>query len=134
MKQFEFATTTETKVYCEEILRCMQQYGFMSSREAALELMNRYWAGEDFSDCDLRLHEDPYYWALSFLHGIWGDNLPDWWKDPSLWPPPQDFRDRWWGQTDSAREGLTRGKQVREAVAAKGILAFIRRLWSKRPR
>ncbi len=40
------------------------------------------------------LHETPYYWAMSHLHG---KEDPPWYKQPGNWPPPPEL----WRQYDS---------------------------------
>ncbi len=97
MRKFSFKTTENTHKYCIEVVECLKTY-CGKSEEKAIQLVNRYWENEGtFEDDDFRLHEDPYYWAMCIAHDrIIGDNRPDWDKDPTLWPPPKAFRERWY--------------------------------------
>lgn len=94
MMNFSFTTTQETYNYCEEIVECLQTY-FSWSKHEAIQLVNEYWEDEQaFDDYDLRLHEFPYYWAVCIHLKVTGRNTPNWWKDSSLWPPPQEYNER----------------------------------------
>ena len=94
--KFSFPTTPETNEFCTVVVKCLVKYG-NKSEEEALNLVNSFWekAGE-FTVDDYRLHEDPYYWAMCIFHDRQiGDNRPEWWKDPTLWPPPKEFLEYW---------------------------------------
>jgi hypothetical protein len=92
MIPFAFKTTEETYGYCLEVMQCLVSYCH-KSEEAAIKLVNRYWQEYDlFDEYDYRLHEEPYYWAMCICHDrILGDNRPDWFRDPTLWPPPKAY-------------------------------------------
>jgi hypothetical protein len=94
---FEFNTDEETQEFCREIVKCLEKYCSKSSTEA-INLINLYWKnGGDFTKDDFRLHEDPYYWAMTIVHDrIIGDNDPFWYKNPNLYPAPKDFLDYWY--------------------------------------
>ena len=48
----------------------------------------------DFDEYDYRLHENTYYWAVAIHLKSQNKYTPQWWKDKSLWPPPQDYLQR----------------------------------------
>jgi len=101
MNRFEFQMSAPAlERYCNEIVNCLVQYAQKSEPEA-LAMVNDFWRDDDpLTEDDLRLHEDPYYWAISIL------TLPrsrstgyDWTSDPDWYPPPKDFLDRRYPQS-----------------------------------
>ncbi|MDC1142305.1 hypothetical protein OAU50_04380 [Planctomycetota bacterium] len=99
--KWEFSVTPKTDRYCQEIVRCMGLYGDLPS-DVAVVMINEFWKEDgEFGNDDFRLHEDPYYWAMSMVHreraiaeGI------DWCKDPKYYPPPSDWQARWYGESE----------------------------------
>lgn len=91
MNKFVFSVTDDTQKYCDEVVRLLIKYGCKNKHDAVL-LVNMFWSDETiFSDCDLRLHEPPYFWAMCIIHDpTLGLNHPSWWKDPKYWPPPPE--------------------------------------------
>lgn len=80
--------------FCNEIVECMIEYGKLSRGEAQLLLANsNICATNSEEDLDMIWHETPYYWAMWLIHF---KKNPDWHKDPKLWPPPQDYLDKWY--------------------------------------
>lgn len=96
--KFTFNTTEETYQYCLDVVDCLQTY-CNKTREEAHQLLENFWAGDlTFDNNDVRLHECPYYWAMGIAHHqTLGDNYLDWIRDSSIWPPPQDYRERYYG-------------------------------------
>lgn len=99
MSPFAFTVTDETRKYCDEVVRCLIDYG-KKDREDAVALVNQFWVKRPwFDDDDSRLHEAPYFWAMCIIHHPKiGDNYPSWWDDPKYWPPPPEFNRRWYGK------------------------------------
>ncbi len=109
--KFEFKTTKETYEYCVEVVQCLVLY-CNKSEEEAIELVNKDWKDDGpFDENDYRLHEEPYYWAMCICHDrVLGDNRPDWFRDPALWPPPKEYFKRRYDIDEllSMRNGVTR--------------------------
>jgi hypothetical protein len=78
--------------YCELIIQCLIRYGGLEDAEAR-RLVDDSKICEVKNDVDrlTLFHEVAYYWAMWLLHGK--DNK-DWYLDPTLWPPPEEYY-RW---------------------------------------
>lgn len=94
--EFSFITTKDTYSYCCEVVDCLVNY-CGKTQEESLYLVNFFWRDEPvFDEDDLRLHEYPYYWAMGIAHHwVLGDNQPEWYHDPQLWPPPREYLDKY---------------------------------------
>jgi hypothetical protein len=88
--QFTFETTEETYPYCQEVVECLQRY-FQWTEQEALQLVNNFWKGTLLSNDDITLHELPYYWSVCIHLKACNQLRPNWWHDPSLYPPPADY-------------------------------------------
>jgi hypothetical protein len=85
----------DKKEFCTEIIKCLIKYGDLSIEDAQLLVSNsKICVTESNDDFDLISHETPYYWAMWLKYS---KELPDWYKDPNFWPPPQEYLDRWYG-------------------------------------
>ena len=88
MSLFAFQMDPVVEPYVRKVVVCLVRYAELEEGEA-LRLVNRFWTDWGyFSEDDLRLHEEPYYWAMCMTQ-----SKPEWWKDSSLWPPPKDYWD-----------------------------------------
>jgi hypothetical protein len=66
------------------------------SGDDAVTLVNSYWSERcAFTDDDMRLHENPYYWAMCMLYPAAHEY--DWTQDPARKDTPEDLRKRWYG-------------------------------------
>lgn len=78
----------ELHEFCKEIVRYLVRYGNLDEADAWSRVQEaRLCEAESEIDRIVILHEEPYYWAMSILHGR---NDPYWWQNPELWPPPED--------------------------------------------
>ncbi len=75
--------------YHEEIVECLVRYGHMSEDEAEA-LLERWGLLANVKEDSVVFHEYPYFWAMNLMHG---SEEPEWFRDPKLWPPPQDYLD-----------------------------------------
>ena len=91
--KFSFATA-ECQHFCEEIVECLVRFGSLSTSEA-VSLLNSHWADWPLDVNDLRLHENPYYWAMCILYA--GEGGYDWTQDPARQRTPLDLCKRWYG-------------------------------------
>lgn len=81
--------------FCEEIVSCLVKYGGLQEPEARdLLLSSKICVVDSEMDIDLLFHESPYYWAMRILHS----ENPQWHQDPSLWPPPMEYLEKWYGK------------------------------------
>jgi hypothetical protein len=91
---FTFETTESTYAYCREVFECLQCY-FDWTEQESLQLINNFWrASPILDDEDIRLHELPYYWSVCIHLKASNQMCPNWWHDPSLWPPPAEYFER----------------------------------------
>ena len=76
----------EIQVYHNEIVRCLVQYGGLPEDEAQhLVERSRVLEYDTEMGRSLIFHEIPYYYAMELLYGR---TNPQWYKNPTLWPPP----------------------------------------------
>ncbi len=75
--------------YRRDIIRCLQRYGNLSHVEAGA-LLERSKLLDGVTEESAIFHELPYFWAM---HLLYAETKPDWYHDPNLWPPPQDYID-----------------------------------------
>lgn len=89
---FPFAQTEDARRFCARIAEAMVRFSGLP-RPNAIRMIREFWADtEDLESDPLLYHEPPYYYAMSIAHHpVIGDNRPQWYKDPSLWPPPADW-------------------------------------------
>jgi hypothetical protein len=89
---FSFALSDESQRFCSRIVEALVKFCGKTELEA-IALVRAYW--EDQSDIEsdpLLYHEPPYYYAMCIAHHPRiGDGRVVWWKEPGLWPPPQDW-------------------------------------------
>jgi hypothetical protein len=87
MTEINVAGSQEALDYFEDIVREML-FLFPITRAEAVGRLNRFWAGQNFSDelsVNLLMHEEPDYWAKTIYYG---PNTP-WWKgEEGLKPRP----------------------------------------------
>jgi hypothetical protein len=84
----------EVQDFCQEIVDCLIEYGKVEEA-VARHLVDASKVCECVTDLDkdLLFHETPYYWAMRLLHS---SNNPEWYQDSKLWPPPQEYLDKWY--------------------------------------
>ena len=80
----------ELKELYDDIIWSLNRYGSLSQEEAQHRLEEsglfdniRMEAGRA-----ALVHETGYYWAMSILYA---KNDPQWFQNPELWPPPNDY-------------------------------------------
>lgn len=87
MTDIDITGSPKARDYFEDIVREML-FLFPITRAEAVGRLNRFWAGQDFSDdLDLNLlrHEIPIHWAKSIYYGP----SAAWWKgEEGLEPQP----------------------------------------------
>jgi hypothetical protein len=97
---FSFRTTENTQHFCQQIVKCLVRFGSVSTDEA-VSLVNAYWAERPALDeNDLRLHENPYFWAMCILYP--GNAGYDWTRDPCRNNTPADLSEKWYGASGSS--------------------------------
>lgn len=76
--------------YHDEIVFFLQKYGNLNkvSAEKLLKKSNILPNLDDDADTGVFFHEEPYYWAMTLIQ-----TEPKWYKNPDLWPPPEDRYD-----------------------------------------
>ena len=86
-------TEEQLKEYHRIIVQCLIKYGGLDEQEAQRRIEESRLLSELDTEYDLMylFHEEPYYWAMDILHSA---GNPQWYRDPKLWPPPEDYYDR----------------------------------------
>ena len=81
----------EMQAYYDLTLKCVMRYGGLEELEAKLKIDKSkvFEISTEVGRANL-FHEEPYFWAMEILYGR---NDPDnyWFKNPDLWPPPDDY-------------------------------------------
>lgn len=91
---------TELQAYYNDVIWCLVHYGGLEET-VARQLVDESHLLEvkDEMDRALLFHELPYYWAISILYMR---KNPEWHKDPTLWPPPDEAWD--WVQRQTSKK------------------------------
>ena len=79
--------------FYKEIVNCLIQYGNLTPQAAAalFESSPVYQPDDDQRGLGILDHETPYYWAM---HILYSKERPDWYRDPRLWPHPEDHAEK----------------------------------------
>tara|TARA_R110002049_G_scaffold305056_3_gene501115 strand:+ start:77197 stop:77487 length:291 start_codon:yes stop_codon:yes gene_type:complete len=89
---FPFAHDNKSVAFCCRIRDAMVR--FCGVDEATADRMMRdYWGDvADVADDPLFFGEPAYYYAMCVAHHpTIGDNDPEWYRRPELWPPPSGW-------------------------------------------
>jgi len=95
--------------YCNLIVECLVHYGRLEE-SAAQHLVDEssLCAPKDELGRLYLYHEFAYYWAMMLLHA---KSNPEWYLDPTLWPPPEDYYDPEW-RLGAGGDGRVHGRHV----------------------
>lgn len=77
----------ELEEFRKLVLHCLIKYGNLEKETAETMMNNAYFFAnlENPAALIYLFHEEPYYWAMTLIK-----TDPYWYKDPKLWPPPED--------------------------------------------
>ena len=86
---FPFTHSENATRFCERILEAMTTICNLSHDESVRMMMEFWRDTADLESDPFIFHEPAYYYAMVIAHHpVIGDNRPEWYADPSLWPPP----------------------------------------------
>ncbi len=81
---------TKLQDFYNGIVFCLMRYAKLAEEQARhlIDESSLFRHVETDVEKSTLFHESPYFWAMHLVHS---KQNPEWYQDPTLWPPPEDY-------------------------------------------